>query len=86
MIRLSSPYSPYPDPFQSRASPPCPSSFREGSAYELIPHHEWVRDHSVFSVLKKLVMFKKRALFEVRVKREREAGGGGAVEKMKNAR
>ncbi|GAX79832.1 hypothetical protein CEUSTIGMA_g7272.t1 [Chlamydomonas eustigma] len=36
---------------------------RDGQAYELVPHYEWVRNQGVFSVLKKLVMFKKRALF-----------------------
>ncbi len=36
-----------------------------GAAYELTPHHEWVRDSEIFCILKKLVMFKKYLLFQV---------------------
>lgn len=34
-----------------------------GVAYDLTPHHEWIRDAELFAVLKKLVLFKKRPLF-----------------------
>lgn len=36
-----------------------------GIAYDLTPHHEWIRDAELFSVLKRLVMFAKRPLFMV---------------------
>ncbi len=36
-----------------------------GVAYELVPHHVWIRDAELFAVLKKLVLFKKHALFTV---------------------
>ena len=34
-------------------------------AYDLTVHPEWVREMSIFSVLKRVKMFKKRALFQV---------------------
>ncbi len=37
-----------------------------GVAYELVPHHEWIRDAELFAVLKKLVLFGKHELFKVR--------------------
>lgn len=37
-----------------------------GVAYDLTPHHEWIRDAELFSILKKIVLFKKYILFQVR--------------------
>ena len=36
-----------------------------GVAYELVPHHQWFRDCEMFSVLKKLTMFRMSELFQV---------------------
>eukprot|EP00798_Chlamydomonas_sp_ICE-L_P030125 gene30125-35105_t len=34
-----------------------------GLAYELVPHHQWYREAQIFSILKRLVIFKKNELF-----------------------
>lgn len=36
-----------------------------GQAYELVRHHEWIRNAEMFSILKKLVFFNKQTLFLV---------------------
>lgn len=46
--------------------PSCRFRTRNGVAYEMLPHHQWMRDKTLFNVLTKLMFFKKYWLFMVR--------------------